>query len=1107
MSQSSEESQTSLELEANELVGALDLVKTKRVAEISVSLLDRLENLELIKTGLDGDAQLHSSVAELEAQQLKDRVRTVLGSVNQASEATTSWPTLPLPISKKSPFGQFIAKAESLEEKTARARAIRPFLKQLSSVRRALNATKNNHVMLSPSDLETEEGWKFELAQQALLEPASLLGEEAEDSLKFIDATALLEIDTTCLDRSRFDGKRIIFDLLAYAFDGRINPSLKVKPGFIGRWNRRRKEQNPALSVLEQIKTPSHPFNIFRQKLKTISDNQDTPVLTIPYKEKDYSVVSEGKEGIAHSAFLDTLNIKFTAHAEASEEDRALADKLRTIPALIADPDFDPDEDMRLRNFLLSHEAFNTGLIEAAQLPKNDVQLITAEEVRYTLYAMMGEVVDECEDLQEIADALTTKKEELTAEQVIDFFFSHASMLNKLLLNQVLCSLAEINIRRLPFHTKTIIKNKLKNADPMINRFEQYGREIGHGCYLGFPYGGPFTRLNSPASYLNLGSEAIGVENETNEIIAALAAGHSVAVNDTTHFDDSALPYGSANNYSLHLRIQSNLIKRIAEGRVPEALRGITMVEFSRLPDMVKAFYRAQGLEIDDRTNFDVDSPVQKLLTYNDNVLLVMKADEIENAELFNGMVQMAETQGLKVLVLSKKPTPGLHNVHIPNITESNLRERVSTSQDEIQAQLGVRVSAEIFEFVVVEVNKFRDIKQDPLSMVMQILQAASSACRIRKDEALNRKDIADALAYSFNKADAAQARELETVFAEAPAIVAEYVSGLEEPISEVLKLVKNHLLGAGEAEKPLALMLPGPTGVGKTLFIKTIAKHLGLPILELDGTNFTSRNALSRLIGSERDYKGSSEGLLTGFLKNNPTGLIFFDEFDKFNPTIRQHLMNFFDTGKIQNGNSQTFHRPAMCMLCATNAGADQLRPGQSKGQLQDIVAKSLVNEHGVVQREQTKRFEIVPFIGVEHQDFLDTMDKEVSKLNYRTAYQIFGINVLGISDEAKKILFDNIKGSCTFLNTEKKPPHNDETAIYFNLREIARGINGAISGQVSSLIATKTGAKVSTKDINDEQPKTVLHERFGDKSFTTQNFWIDVKEGQLHLFQAGRQ
>ena len=164
-----------------------------------------------------------------------------------------------------------------------------------------------------------------------------------------------------------------------------------------------------------------------------------------------------------------------------------------------------------------------------------------------------------------------------------------------------------------------------------------------------------------------------------------------------------------------------------------------------------------------------------------------------------------------------------------------------------------------------------------------------------------------------------------------------ERIYGQDEAISAIVSGYFNSLVGDyeyGRSKKPAATFLfAGAPGVGKTYLAQVAAKALHLPFRRFDMSSFSDKEATLEFSGSDRVYKASHEGLVTGFVKSHPRCVLLFDEIEKAHINIIHLFLQILDAGTLKDshtGRNVSFKNAIIIMT--TNAGKslyENLEPG----------------------------------------------------------------------------------------------------------------------------------------------------------------------------------
>lgn len=154
-------------------------------------------------------------------------------------------------------------------------------------------------------------------------------------------------------------------------------------------------------------------------------------------------------------------------------------------------------------------------------------------------------------------------------------------------------------------------------------------------------------------------------------------------------------------------------------------------------------------------------------------------------------------------------------------------------------------------------------------------------------------------------------------------------VVGQEEAVKAVSEAVRRARVGLKDPRKPVAtFVFIGPTGVGKTLLAKTLAKQIfgdEDSMIRIDMSEYMEKYSVSRLIGSPPGYVGYEEGgQLTEAVRRKPYSVILLDEIEKAHQDVFNILLQVFDDGRLTDSKGRTVDFKNSIIIATSNVGSD---------------------------------------------------------------------------------------------------------------------------------------------------------------------------------------
>ncbi len=121
------------------------------------------------------------------------------------------------------------------------------------------------------------------------------------------------------------------------------------------------------------------------------------------------------------------------------------------------------------------------------------------------------------------------------------------------------------------------------------------------------------------------------------------------------------------------------------------------------------------------------------------------------------------------------------------------------------------------------------------------------------------------------------------------------------------------------------SFLFVGPPGVGKTYLVQQASELLKLPYRRFDMSEYADKDAHLTFAGFDSTWKNAHEGIVTGFVKENPHSLLLFDEIEKANVNVKNLFLQILDAGRLKDSyHNEEISFKDCIIVFTTNAGRD---------------------------------------------------------------------------------------------------------------------------------------------------------------------------------------
>ncbi|QZY56404.1 ATP-dependent Clp protease ATP-binding subunit [Crassaminicella profunda] len=153
-------------------------------------------------------------------------------------------------------------------------------------------------------------------------------------------------------------------------------------------------------------------------------------------------------------------------------------------------------------------------------------------------------------------------------------------------------------------------------------------------------------------------------------------------------------------------------------------------------------------------------------------------------------------------------------------------------------------------------------------------------------------------------------------------------VIGQHEAVTSLSKAIRRNRSGFRKKKKPASFIFVGPTGVGKTELVKTLAFELfgsEEAMIRIDMSEYMEKHTVSKLIGAPPGYVGYDQGgQLTEKVRRKPYSVILLDEIEKAHTDVFNMLLQILEDGRLTDSQGRTVFFENTVIVMTSNAGTN---------------------------------------------------------------------------------------------------------------------------------------------------------------------------------------
>ncbi|MCC6671346.1 MAG: ATP-dependent Clp protease ATP-binding subunit [Planctomycetes bacterium] len=230
-----------------------------------------------------------------------------------------------------------------------------------------------------------------------------------------------------------------------------------------------------------------------------------------------------------------------------------------------------------------------------------------------------------------------------------------------------------------------------------------------------------------------------------------------------------------------------------------------------------------------------------------------------------------------------------------------------------------------------------------------------------------------------------------------------------DRAVDAVVRAVRRARSGLKDPHRPMGCFIfLGPSGVGKTLLSKALAKFMfGTEdaIIQIDMSEYMEKHNASRLVGAPPGYVGYEEGgHLTEKVRRRPYAVVLLDEIEKAHPDIFNMLLQIMEEGRLTDSFGRHIDFRNVVLIMTSNIGANLIKSSAGLGFSKSGKEAGYEKMKEMITSEVERHFrpeflnrvdEIVIFNQLTREDMQKIVHLELKKVQGRVSAQNLELKV----------------------------------------------------------------------------------------------------------------